>query len=500
MRARFLVLLASLLVGSSVLADNRLPVPNEQDKTEAIKDVKEIFKTEYAKTTATARLAFARTLLDNAVQTKDAPATRYVLFCEARSMAAVAGDVALAMKAADTLADEFAVSHADARAPALEVLARVATTPAAQLDLAYALEATANHALAVDDLPRALKFIRLAGTAASKGKDVSVVAAVAARGKELETWQKDADNVSAALQTLKTSPDDPAASLLAGRYYCYLKGDWDTGLPLLTRSAEDALKVVAAKDLLAPTASADQVAVGDGWYDLAAGNDLAGRTAMRRRARHWYTEAAPELNGLAKIKVAKRLDELNKILGADLGAGGSIWGRLRTAVRDKTYTESALCGGAVAKAPFSDIPTEGGVLIGFHYILATKGLTSFEYLQPIYLTGNGEKLGKAYGNNLQAKPLTVKAKKGQAISGLTVRGGAAMDGFSVTFAPFDQSGWGMGDPMTTPWAGGNGGVDRKFGFDGSVIVGIHGKFLTGGQVGGLRVYTVALPGRTPKAK
>jgi hypothetical protein len=501
MRMRFLTVLGLLIVVGSAIADNRLPIPSEDEQGRALKDVKEVFKSEYAKSAPSARVALAEKLLDNGVQTKDDPAARYVLFREARNLAAAAGNANLAMKAADALAEGYAIKPAEARLPALEVLGRLTTTAAAHLDLAKALEETAEEAITADDLPNALKLIRLAGISAGKGKDAALATALSSRAKEFELWQKEFEKVATALELLKTQSDDPDANLLAGRYTCFLKGNWDTGLPLLAKGSDPALKALATSEMANPTTPADQANLADGWFDQTTGSDLAGRMAMRRRARHWYLLAAPELTGLAKIKADKRLMELEKALAAEAGSSTAFWSRLRTVVRDKKYTVSPLCGGQFAKAPFSDYPPEGGVLIGFHYILSKKGiLTSFTYFQPIYLTANGEKLGRAYGTARAEFAQTIKAKKGQAISGITIRGGGAMDGFSFTYSPFDRTGWGRGDSTTTEWIGGKGGAEARFGFDGSVIVGVHGKFLTGGEVGGLGVYTANLNANSPEKK
>jgi hypothetical protein len=423
------------------------------------------------------------------------PVAQFVLFRESRDVAAAAGQVNLAMKAADALAEVFDVKQMDARLPALEVLARVVTTPAAHLDLARALEAAADEVIAMDELSSAQKLLQLAGVSADKSKDSALIAAISSRTKELEAWQKEAEKALPALELLKTRPDDPDANLLAGRYLCFLKGDWDAGLPLLKKGPDGDLQILAEAELMGPTTAEDQVVIADAWFDVATGNDPAGQTAMQRRARHWYAHAAPNLSGETKTRVDTRLAELEKTLPAEFSLDKAFWTRLRAVIKDRKYIESRLCGGGFAKVPFFDLPPDGGVLIGFHYILHQQGLITFSYFQPIYLTVSGEKLGQAFGTARPELAKTVKAKKGQVISGLTVRGGGAMDGFSVTFSPFNRTGWGRGGSTTTPWVGGNGGGEARFGFNGSVIIGVHGKFLDNGQVGGLGVFTASVDPR-----
>ena len=47
------------------------------------------------------------------------------------------------------------------------------------------------------------------------------------------------------LPVLEKQPGDPTANLAAGRYYCFVKGDWEMGIPMLALGSETALKELA---------------------------------------------------------------------------------------------------------------------------------------------------------------------------------------------------------------------------------------------------------------
>ena len=64
---------------------------------------------------------------------------------------------------------------------------------------------------------------------------------------------------------LETTPDDPKASLAAGRWYCFVVGDWEKGLPLLAQSSDAEMAKSAALDMKNPSVPAEQVTAGDGW-------------------------------------------------------------------------------------------------------------------------------------------------------------------------------------------------------------------------------------------
>ena len=64
-----------------------------------------------------------------------------------------------------------------------------------------------------------------------------------------------------ALAALQNDPNDPNANLIAGRYVCFVNGDWSVGLPMLALGDDEALRQLAAKELTEPKISDEQVAL-----------------------------------------------------------------------------------------------------------------------------------------------------------------------------------------------------------------------------------------------
>jgi hypothetical protein len=108
--------------------------------------------------------------------------------------------------------------------------------------------------------------------------------------------------------TLGRNPTDPAANLAVGKFHCFIKADWEKGLPMLALGGDLVLKGLAERDLGRPGEAEKQVALGDGWWDCADKQTGLAKAHMRQRAGHWYQQALPSLTGLAKVKVAKRLE------------------------------------------------------------------------------------------------------------------------------------------------------------------------------------------------
>lgn len=88
---------------------------------------------------------------------------------------------------------------------------------------------------------------------------------------------------------------------------CLMKGDWEKGLPMLAMGGDAKLKAPTAKDLAEPKEAAAQVEVGDAWWDLAEAEKGPAKSNLQKRALHWYRLALPNLAGLNKTRVEKRV-------------------------------------------------------------------------------------------------------------------------------------------------------------------------------------------------
>jgi len=79
---------------------------------------------------------------------------------------------------------------------------------------------------------------------------------------------------------------------------------------MLALGSDPALKELAAKDVQGTDSAEEQVKLGDGWWELAGKEEGRAKKSMGVRAAFWYKRALPQLSGLTKGKVEKRLEEL----------------------------------------------------------------------------------------------------------------------------------------------------------------------------------------------
>jgi hypothetical protein len=183
---------------------------------------------------------------------------------------------------------------------------------------------------------------------------------------------------------------------------------------------------------------------------------------------------------------------LNQNLGANKYAGtlapnSALWNTLRQKVVNRKYTTNNVVGGGFGNIPFSEVYANGGVLIGF--VVSDDGNGHVGYLQPVYLTAQGEKAGQGHG--VPRQPLQCfKAKTGYAVGGFKARIGGLMDAFAATFMKVEGERLSLADKYDSPTVGGQGGGPTGTQTS-ALIVGIHGKRLDReGSVTGLGFYTV----------
>src|SRR5438876_7307597 len=109
--------------------DKKLPVPDASAQKQAEKLIRDIFKDDYAKKGLAERTALARKMLDQAIETKDDPTSRYVLLREARDLAGQSAELDLAFKAVDQIAADFEGEVVSMKVAVVSSAAKAAKTP-----------------------------------------------------------------------------------------------------------------------------------------------------------------------------------------------------------------------------------------------------------------------------------------------------------------------------------------------------------------------------------
>ena len=281
--------------------------PDAAVQKETLKKVRDLFKDEYARKSPSDQMALGRKLLQNGIDTSGDEAAKFVLLKEAREVSLAAGDVETSLRAIDETSQSFAV---DGAALKLAVLGKVAVK---EPDAARA--AAKGYLSLFVDAVRAENF-EVAGTAAARAEtmakaaqDLMLTARAAEMKAEAASIKSEAGRVKPLLE--KPGANDGEA---IGRYLCFVKGDWDAGLPQLLAGAKPPLKTAAEKEALKPQDAPVQMDLADLWWDIAQKE----RSSWRRdrivaRARYWLDQAAPAAAGLIKVRWQKRMDDVEAL-------------------------------------------------------------------------------------------------------------------------------------------------------------------------------------------
>ena len=287
------------------------------------------------------------------------PAAKYALLDQAVQAAADSGDADLVRRTVDALATAFATDRLNVEIDALaQARARANSKRASRAVLDRVL----------DLVDAAIQADRLALAAAGAEQALRSAKALA-----LPRLPGALRGVATSLQTIAATSRDHEAdrsadadARLALAYYLHLtRGRWDLAAPMLLAAPAEPLRALAQQDLDGAASGAEQKALADAWWQRRG----ASETAMEQlicaaRARHWYSTALPELAGLAKKEVERRLTKLQA--GGASGARGTAESTMRRA--RVPYGKQLLVNPSCEQAPGS---ADGGWRstqgVWFHY-------------------------------------------------------------------------------------------------------------------------------------
>jgi serine/threonine-protein kinase len=296
-------------------AVEKASVPERADQARAEEVIRRLYKADRAKQ---APAELADKLLKRAAENKNDTVQYYVLLHEALDQATRAGAHRLAFRAIEEMDKSYyAIDVVGAKIKALDEASRSASVlgrrAAAEDALKLVPEVLADSSFDADSsFEDTGRLIVIARAAANKAEKPDLVAKVEAREREVEALRKEYQLVEQTWQKPDQS-QDPESNLRVGRYLCFVKREWDEGLPLLARGNDAMLKALAEKDLAMPKEPTAQVDAGHGWWALGDKEAELTRVSLRRRAIHWYSQALPHLSGLTKTDVEKRIGEMKDV-------------------------------------------------------------------------------------------------------------------------------------------------------------------------------------------
>jgi hypothetical protein len=305
------------------------PVPDPARLKDANAIIDEIFKADIkAAQTLEQKNALIEKLLDAAKNEQDSLA-RYALYLRVREIASAAGNFPAALLSIAAVEAEYDVDSIKLAAEAAQAASKTSRGAPQKRQLALAAQPVIDKALSADRFDVAASLVESALAAARLGEDAALTKQLTEKSQQVAAIAGMFAKIKPSLATLAAKPEDPTANFDVGQYHCFYRGKWAEGLPQLAKGNNAGYKALAEMELKKPAVSLEQVALADGWWEAAQKETGIVKNQLMIHAGGWYRLALPELSGLAKAKVDKRLSEISAPLtgvvvggGAGSGAGG----------------------------------------------------------------------------------------------------------------------------------------------------------------------------------
>ena len=440
------------------------------------------------------KIALAEEMLGAARDDTD-PASRYAMLNQARLLAIGSGDLATVLRILDEILAGFEIDATRAKRSVLTAVAKNASGQSQWKPIGELAAELFAEATIADDFAAAETLLATAQRAAKQGQDDKLLKRLSRRQSQFRQLQEFFEKSKPHRDTLAANPDHPEANLMMGRYHCFLKRNWNTGLPLLAKGNDAELRLAALAELIAPATADKMMQLGDRWWAIAASGEADFKDAARGRALTWYQQALGDLSGATKQKIEARLEEHPGLLDAEAERsftedattaslpGGSCPRRLiRHVAREiegHRITKTEEPGFKHGCEPFEFVPEKPGVLIGLDIDLRVFGKIS--QVTPIFLTADGQTRGPAIGTEGKEN-FTLLAKEGYAIGEVVIGAGIGIDAIQVVYRKIEDNGLSIDDSYQSEWHPKRRGKEVTLGGEGRPVVGLLGRQNGRGEV------------------
>jgi len=268
-------------------ATKKLAPPDADQIKRAEAAIKDLYKKELAHPTKD----FGQQLLGVAQGTNGDVAGQYALLRKTIEISAANDDVETLDSAMEPLDARFELNVFPIWVNVLESMSK-------RTEVSGKIQDVIGKAYERDDYKSAENLAELLVASARRAKDPAAIKTATTQERDAKTAQDEFKKAAGAKLKLQESPADPEANRIVGSFLCFVKKDWDRGVPMLALGDDDALKNVARLE----RDSKDYVAIGDAWNKIKGGQE---------RSLHWYKRALPGLSGIQKVTVQKLVDEIS---------------------------------------------------------------------------------------------------------------------------------------------------------------------------------------------
>lgn len=298
---------------------SRSPLPSRAEQIVATKTVDQLHgKRIEEATTESAQAKLAEELYLQAKSIDADPVGAYALYQSAIDLARQSHHAGITLKCVDAIIERYEVDEFEVAAAAILELNPTAIAGRRSKDgelLAKRILPLIHQAVRSDRFETAIQIVRAVIRAIpSTGKtENSNKYALGKLATKLIAAQRKYDEIEESFAKNARGEGDSKSSYEIGLFYCFHKGDWDNGLPLLTDCGNETVEALANLDISGGD-STDYVNIGDAWWALSE-KAKAGvyRENAKSRAAYWYQRSVENTaDSLSKIYLEKKIAEIQK--------------------------------------------------------------------------------------------------------------------------------------------------------------------------------------------
>ncbi len=292
-------------------ADGPASPPNAEARAEALARIKENYRDDYIHAAEDENKTLRAKLVQRADFGVTTPAERDVLLEEAARLAADDDDMELAATLLAKLGQQFVVDEQAMKLKLAQQAVQETLTDRQRSSLLTQFQSLAELELQKQRYAEANNWLELALDVVTTMTDLRPSPQLRQLSADLYELGIRSEEAEVAQKQLAEQANLPDAHLVLGKFLCFLRDDWQEGLPHLVQGSDKALSAAAYRDLRTSTDAADQVAPGDAWFVLGESGSFApsDRNAMHQRASGCYAKALGKLSGKEKIRVQRRLSK-----------------------------------------------------------------------------------------------------------------------------------------------------------------------------------------------
>eukprot|EP00456_Euglypha_rotunda_P066033 TRINITY_DN567_c0_g1_i1.p1 TRINITY_DN567_c0_g1~~TRINITY_DN567_c0_g1_i1.p1 ORF type:complete len:488 (+),score=90.74 TRINITY_DN567_c0_g1_i1:6383-7846(+) len=293
----------------------RLSLPDSTGVDSAKSRIREVLAPDFKEAkNAEGKTRLAEKLVGRANDSKESPTNRYAFFIEARDLYVDVSDLLAAFRTINSLCQVFDQQPFQQKIDLVQRFSKIAKTSPQHRALAAvsiklgkeAIEA-GEYAVAKECCQTAVSSSRASADATLQGRAVDQLRRTEAI---FDLWEAS----KAAETRLKDQANDPVANTQVGAFNCFVRRDWMTGLPKLSKSSDAELAAIVGIDVANPMKREEQLALGEQWLQYAEKQKATiERTATASRAVFWLEKAVASLDGLDRTAAEKTLVKANEL-------------------------------------------------------------------------------------------------------------------------------------------------------------------------------------------